>query len=133
MAIIEFKDKNISIFSYDDTQYTVINIAGDGIYPREFNLRYIGKSNKPTQPVGLTDYSYMFDNRSDLETIDLSDWDMSEAVSIYSMFFGCTKLKEIIGIEDWDVSKVTQKSQVFGATKVSHPSWYKTWYNAGDK
>lgn len=132
MAIIEFKDKNISIFSYDDTQYTVI-ITDDGIYPREFNLRYIGKSNKPTQPVGLTDYSYMFDNRSDLETIDLSDWDMSEAVSIYSMFFGCTKLKEIIGIEDWDVSKVTQKSLVFEATKVSHPSWYKTWYNTGDK
>ena len=127
MAIIEFKDKNISIFSYDDTQYTVI-ITDDGIYPREFNLRYIGKSNKPTQPIGLTDYSYMFDNRFDLETLDLSDWNMSEAVSIYSMFFGCTKLKEIIGIEDWDVSKVTQKSLVFEATKVSRPSWYKTWY-----
>jgi hypothetical protein len=89
--------------SYDEDQYTIDT--------RGF-LIYIGTSLKPTQPKGLTKYCYMFSKENTLGgNLDLSDWDMSEATNLDSMFFheksGRYISIDINSLKDWDVSKVT--------------------------
>ena len=58
-------------------------------------LHYIGTTTKPTQPIGLKNYSYMFAARCHLETIDLSEWNMSEVEDISYMFSYCKSLRDI--------------------------------------
>ena len=83
-------------FHFEDDQYKISKL-----WLNVPCLRYIGKSNKPAQPKGLSDYSFMFANRKDLKILDLSDWDMTgDCININfhldCMICGCTNLKEII-------------------------------------
>lgn len=116
MAIVEYSSKELGNFSYNDEQFKIDKI----IYPILAGhtksieiLRYIGKTNKPEQPKGIQIYYAMFSGRSDLETIDLSDWDMSEAICLTDMFSGCLKLKDISSLKDWNVSKVFRLRNMF--------------------
>lgn len=71
MSIVKINTELLGEISYEDTQY---KIGKDGY------LRYISKSNKPIQPIGLTKYNYMFSNikkeNLDEPLLIFSDWDM---------------------------------------------------------
>ena len=121
MSIVEYNHKKKGTFSYDVTEYKIVNFLRKG----SGYLRYIGKSNKPTQPIGLKDYTGLFMLVEDLETLDLSDWDVSEVESIDFMFLKCTKLKEIVGIEEWNVSNIKHSNSAFlGSALSKYPTWY---------
>ena len=140
LETLDLSDWDLSLVEVDDNMFGFIaaKIIGadeliiseeqmtndDGIYEIRYNnmqfyinsdgfLRYIGSSTKPDQPIGLTSYAFMFADRKDLTNLDLSDWDMSEAEDIESMFEYCVSLKEIIGIESWDLKNVEFRNSMF--------------------
>lgn len=108
MAIVNCKNKVLGNFKYDNEQFEVV-IDNKGLY--EY-LHYIGTSSKPTQPVGLKDYSYMFHN-CDFEYIDLSDWDISEVEILRMMFCYCRKLNDISSLKDWKFTTAQEISYMF--------------------
>lgn len=92
------------------------------------NLKYIGKSNKPIQPKNIRRYDYMFENRTDLEDIDLSDWDMSDVVSFDNMFRGCINLKDISSFKGWNTSNVRiMKCMFYGCYALTDISALRYW------
>lgn len=97
-------DRILGSIEFDESEFEYDEITN--------KIKYIGKSNKPSQPKGLKNYSYMF-SHSNIENIDLSDWDMSKAECLACMFFNCKKLKEIKGLENWNVSNVKNMSHMF--------------------
>lgn len=105
MSIIVITSNKLGTISYDDKQFK-LNVDGS-------KIRYIGNDIKPSQPLGLTNYQYLFAGRFDIEVLDLSDWDMSEITNINSIFSSCINLREIIGIDDMDVSKVEYATNAF--------------------
>lgn len=121
MAILKV-NSNFGEITYDSDEYEVMSTVEEFTW-----LKYIGTSTKPIQPIGLKDYTYMFRSRQDLETLDLSHWDMSEVIIINAMFIGCENLKEIIGIEDWNLSKIEEKIHVFRYcfNLISLPKWHE--------
>lgn len=102
--LIYYNSNILGNICYKDDEY----IVGENEH-----LKYIGKSNKPTQPIGLTDYAFMFEEREDLVSIDLSDWDMSKATNLIAMFRHCRKLKDISSLENWNVSNVRYMDHMF--------------------
>ena len=56
---------------------------------------------------GLTKFKY----------IDISAWDVSNAVSIRNMFYGCKELKSVGNISGWDIFSVTDMSYMFAFCK----------------
>ena len=113
MAIIKYGSRNLGIISYDDKDFQMSCNIFDGHECATEYLRYIGTSDKPMQPVGLKDYSFMFRNRKDIETLDLSHWDLSNIIRTNSMFSNCINLKEIIGIEKLDLSNVEDAAYMY--------------------
>ena len=103
MAIVEIKRFGKVIKSYDDKDFFMHN----------GHLCYQGTSLKPIQPVGFTDYSFMFAYRFDLWTIDLSDWDMSKVRKTDRMFYCCDRLIDISSLANWDMSNVRSMKLMF--------------------
>ena len=110
---------------YNPEQY-VFNFGG---------LKYVGNSEKPDQPINLTDYAYLFEgwngsylnlshwNVSDcryfnsvfrvcknLQSVDLSNWDVSNSKDFRSMFTFCESLQSL-DLSSWSVSN----SESFGS------------------
>ena len=67
------------------------------------NLQYIGNNEKPDQPINCIDYPLMFTKYRGA-SLDLSHWDVSEAISFFSMFFNCKNLKSL-NVNNWDVNQ----------------------------
>ena len=62
------------------------------------------------------DFSYMFYNNKNIETLDLSEWKLSTTchhIEMFGMFANCTNLKTVIGLENWDTKKVSRISRMF--------------------
>lgn len=57
-------------------------------------------------------YAELFDHLDNLETVDLSGWDISKVTSLSRMFEECKKLKSI-NIANWDTSNVTNMEAMF--------------------
>ena len=56
---------------------------------------------------------------------DLSNWDVSNAEDMYSMFDNCEKLKSVGDLSDWDVSGVKSMTWMFDNSGITNiPSWY---------
>lgn len=106
MALVIYSSELLGRIAYDDAQYEI---------NRDGYLWYTNKTYKPTQPVGLKNYSYMFRGRNKdswFDSINLSDWDMSEAENLEGMFSNTGQLI-IDGLEKWNVSKVKNMSFLF--------------------
>lgn len=88
------KESNLEVWTYYciNTYYN----KDQYVISRNNNLSYIGKSNKPDQPIGLTNYDHMFAGRDDLKVLDLSDWYLSAVQKMNFMFGGFGEEKEII-------------------------------------
>ena len=60
----------------------------------------------------------MFYECDELKSVgNISDWDISNVRSTRNMFYGCDKLESIGDISGWDVSKVTDMSYMFAFCK----------------
>ena len=59
-----------------------------------------------------TDYSSLFYECTNVVSLNLKNWDMSEAKNISNMFHTCSKLENLT-INLWDVGKVTNFSALF--------------------
>lgn len=101
--LVSYSNKKLGRIAYEDTEFK-INAVG--------YLKYIGRSDKPTQPIGLKDYSFMF-YCNHHKTLDLSDWDMSEAEYLNSMFEGCLLLNSIDGLEKLVTSRTLMITKIF--------------------
>ena len=56
----------------------------------------------------------MFSNCKKIESVgDLSSWDTSKVINMNSMFYSCEKLKSVGDISKWDVSNVTNMGFMF--------------------
>ena len=55
----------------------------------------------------------MFQNCSELEFLDISNFDTSNVTTMEFMFNGCHKLKEIKGINKFNTNKVTNMKYMF--------------------
>lgn len=60
-------------------------------------LHYIGTLEEGIpQPVNVKNMSRLFEQRYDLKSLDLSNWDVSEVECMQSMFAGCSGLEKIV-------------------------------------
>jgi len=50
---------------------------------------------------------------TDLETIDVTGWDLSDSYDIGGVFYQLVRLKTIIGLDTWDTSSITTLSSLF--------------------
>ncbi len=74
------------------------------------NLQYIDLSNFDTGSV--TDMSYMFYECDNLKGLDLSNFDTSNVTDMSYMFYGCRDMKEL-DLSDFDTSNVTNMREMF--------------------
>lgn len=64
----------------------------------------------PIKPMTVKD---MFYNCLKLNTLDTSNWDLSQLSSLADIFYNCRTLTTISGIESWDTSMVTDMMGLF--------------------
>lgn len=65
---------------------------------------------------------------TDIETVDVSNWDLSSVQSMRGCFQGCSKLREIRGLQNWDVSQCYVFERVFkGCTNLSDLTGLASW------
>lgn len=74
--------------------------------PKELDLTDIDVSE-------IKDFNSLFFHLSNLEKIDISGWNTSNAKNFVNFFAECFDLKEIIGVEDLDTSEVVDLTNVF--------------------
>jgi surface protein len=60
----------------------------------------------------MTDMESMFRRCSQLQTLDVSNWDVSGVTNMKSMFEGCSQLQSL-DVSNWDVSGVTNMNSMF--------------------
>lgn len=73
----------------------------------------------------VTDLSLLFTvydltqsiKKNNIESFDVSNWDISNCDSIYNIFDGLETIKYIYGLETWDVSNVGDFSEIFFSCK----------------
>lgn len=80
------------------------------------------KRNAPTgkipQPADIVDYSMMFSHIASVDGVyDLSDWDMSEALSTVGMFFSC-RVKSFGDLSKWNTSNIKDMSSMFSRSNI---------------
>ena len=61
----------------------------------------------------IQDFSYLFENQDHLVEIDISKWDVSNAISLKCMFNGCRYLRTTGDLGNWNVSNVADMSFMF--------------------
>ena len=74
------------------------------------NIKTLNLDNWNTKNIAW--FSGMFYG-SNIEHIDLRDWDTSALYSCVAMFKECNKLKSMLGLETWDLSKCVDLNNMF--------------------
>ena len=64
--------------------------------------------------ITLTNMKDMFRNCSSLQSLDVSNWDVSNVTSIYNMFYGCSSLKEL-DVRNWDTRNLKKIYNTFNS------------------
>ena len=116
-SIVNWDAKKIRKF-YHESGLSVASMGNTAaLYDKndyEFNgicLLYTGDNERPEQPINCKDYCSMF-YRYERDTLDLTHWDMSGALSVNAMFEYCCDLVSL-NLAGWDVSNVTDFSYMF--------------------
>ena len=60
----------------------------------------------------VSDFSKLF-NGLDIESVNISAWDMSNATTLNGMFSGCSNLKDVGDLSNWDISNVEDMGNLF--------------------
>ena len=119
-TIINFPISSISMFedfaeletiSFDNIK-TSTCIQLSYLFRNNTNLQSIeGISNFDTSNV---QWMYgIFQNCANLNTIDLSGWNLENVYGISNAFAACNRLKEIKGIETWNTSSLVECNSIF--------------------
>ncbi len=103
-----------SLKSLDLSHFDTSNVTSIG-------SMFIGCTNlKEIKGLGILNTSNVtimyrvFEGCGSLETLDLSEWDISSVTDMSRMFLGCGNLREIKGLEKFDTSQVTNMELMFG-------------------
>ena len=104
-------------------------ITSENVLPTRYQFKGI-KSLTRLEYLEMSEVTNMQDMLSacsNLEYLDVSQWNTSKVTNMYYGFIGCAKLTEIIGIEDLDVSNCTNLSCLFescsGLTSLDLSKW----------
>ena len=107
-------------------------ITSENVLPTRYQFKGI-KSLTRLEYLEMSEVTNMQDilsGCSNLEYLDVSQWNTSKVTNMYYAFIGCAKLTEIIGIEDLDVSNCTNLSCLFescsGLTSLDLSKWNVT-------
>ena len=60
----------------------------------------------------VTDMRALFQNCSNLTSLDLSEWDTSKVTTMQNMFYGCSNLSSL-DLSNWNTSKLTSTQSMF--------------------
>ena len=60
----------------------------------------------------VIDFIYMFDSCSSLQSLDVSNWNVGNATGMGNMFYSCSSLQSL-DVSNWDVSNVTSIYNMF--------------------
>ena len=69
----------------------------------------------------------MIQNCDSLVSIDVTNWDLSSAENMYSMFWSCAVLETIEGCENWNTGSVTSTKAMFEASHSLKDVDVSTW------
>lgn len=53
----------------------------------------------------VTDTNFMFSRCESLQSLDLSNWDVSNVMHMLDMFYGCTSLQQTYGMSDTELQE----------------------------
>jgi len=99
---VYLNDEKINVIKSYKIQYTNFQKKGNGNY--EFKIKF--KDNFP-------DLERLFQNCSNLISIDLIDFASTNVTSVGWMFNNCSKLKEIKGINKINIERVYKLTSKF--------------------
>jgi len=68
----------------------------------------------PNQLYNWLNSSFSLYNSYALETIDVTNWDLTNTTSLYQLFYQLYSLKEIIWLDTWDTSNIENMYYTFG-------------------
>lgn len=124
--------KNIYTFIFNDTSYiTYAKVEGAllncaQLFNNCSNLTTLDVSKLDTSKV--TDISNMFRSCSNLTTMDVSNLNVSNVTNMNSMFYDCSKLSTIGPVDTasgWQHTPTDYASMFFNCPATPKPSWYK--------
>jgi surface protein len=75
------------------------------------NLISVNASSWRTNNV--TSMVRVFQNCQKLKTLDVTDWDVSKVITMYYLFFQCYELETIIGLDTWNTESLVDMASVF--------------------
>ena len=61
----------------------------------------------------VTSMVRVFQNCQKLKTLDVTDWDVSKVETMHYLFFQCYELETIIGLDTWDTKSLVDMASVF--------------------
>lgn len=133
---INEKTNTITLTNYKGTNTTAVVLNKYSVNGVNYNNVVIGNSDENSGPfhnskstlTGIKiangvkfseSTSYMFANCEKLESLNVSNWNMSSVKDISHMFENTTNLTSISGIDDWNVSNVADMSYLFSYSAIN--------------
>ena len=108
-----YHDDKIVVKSFDELRKIIedrYNKLGAGTEQNPIDFNDIDVSNLDSF---CNDNDEGIFDKSKFKYIDISGWDVSNAVSTLNMFYACKELKSVGDISKWDVSNVTNMNGMF--------------------
>ena len=108
-----YHDDKIVVKSFDELRKIIedrYNKLGAGTEQNPIDFNDIDVSNLDSF---CNDNDEGIFDKSKFKYIDISGWDVSNAVSTLNMFYACKELKSVGDISGWDVSNVTNMNGMF--------------------
>ena len=108
-----YHDDKIVVKSFDELRKIIedrYNKLGAGTEQNPIDFNDIDVSNLDSF---CNDNDEGIFDKSKFKYIDISGWDVSNAVSTLNMFYACKELKSVGDISGWDVSNVTSMTSMF--------------------
>ena len=108
-----YHDDKIVVKSFDELRKIIedrYNKLGAGTEQNPIDFNDIDVSNLDSF---CNDNDEGIFDKSKFKYIDISGWDVSNAVSTLNMFYACKELKSVGDISKWDVSNVTNMNSMF--------------------
>lgn len=107
---------NNTIYYYSEANKIVLNANSSGMFNNMSQVTSIDTTKFNTS--GVTNMNSMFYNCSALTELNLSSFNTSNVTDMYGMFYGCSGLTEL-NISNFNTSEVTNMASMFGNINVT--------------
>ena len=114
----DYSDAGISPKSFDELRKIIedrYEKLGPGTKENPIDFNDIDVSNMDSFYSSNKDIGIF--ERTRFKYIDISDWDVSNIVSMRGMFFKCVELKSVGDLSNWNVSNVYDMTRMFSKCK----------------